>query len=52
MLHFQAQANRLADGVVVVAGHQGQHLQSSLELQGIEEVRPPESLAHHPGTDR
>ena len=42
MLRVEADADRLPDAVVVVAGHQGEHVPAARELERVQEVRPAE----------
>ena len=47
MVHLRADAYPLAQCVVVVAGHVGQHGLAAGQAQGVEKLRAPKRLAHN-----
>jgi hypothetical protein len=46
MVHLGADADPLADRVVVVAGHMGQHGLAAVQAQRVQELRAAKRLAH------
>ena len=52
MIGIEANANVLADGMVMVAGDQGQHRRAAWQAKGVEEFGAPERFSNHFGQER
>jgi hypothetical protein len=46
MIGIEADADALADGVIVMARHERKHLSTAIQLQRVDEVAAAEHLAH------